>query len=171
MKLLKMVMFAALAPAVAVAGPQQPSQPDQSDQPSQMPTQDQSGGNIPDHDNSASTGTRAFGLTAKPLSGSKRATYGAPSGGLLVTNVESGGAAESAGIQVGDVITKIDNTPMATRDDLMKAWQDDQKGDKSTTDIELVRNHQTKSLQLNLASESAPDTQQQQQRPMPSGGY
>jgi S1-C subfamily serine protease len=98
---------------------------------------------------------KPFGLTAKPLSAERRSTYGGPKdAGLVVTRVESGGAAENAGIRVGDVITKIDDAPMTSTEDLTNAWQQDQSSQKSTAAIEVVRNHQTKDLQLSLNQKS-----------------
>jgi C-terminal processing protease CtpA/Prc len=168
MKLLKMILLSStLAPAVALAQPQPtPSEPEQPTTP-----MEQHGANMPEHDTGMSKGTQAFGLTAKPLSADKRSTYGGPKdAGLIVTKVESGSAAESAGIKAGDVITKIDDAPMSTTDDLTKAWKQDQGGEKSTAAIEVVRDHQTKSLQVTLKSETSSGQKQPEQQ-APKGGY
>jgi C-terminal processing protease CtpA/Prc len=155
-------MFAALTPTVALAQPPiaDPNQPT-------TPTEE-SGGNMSD---TSMQSAKAFGLTAKPLSADRRSTYGGPKdAGLVVTNVASGSPAESAGIQVGDVITKVDDAPMATIDDLKKAWKQDQSGQKSQASIEVVRDHQTKDLQLTLNSEGK-TPQPQSNQEAPKGGY
>jgi membrane-associated protease RseP (regulator of RpoE activity) len=165
MKLLKIALFAALVPGPAFA--QTPSeQPAQPSQPAE-----ESGANTPDRDTSMAT--TAFGLTAKPLSADKRSTYGGPKdAGLLVTKVESGGAAATAGVKVGDVITKIDDAPMATTDDLTKAWQQGQKANKPTAAFEVVRDHETKNLQLSLGQKpQEPKHEMQPKQDMPSKGY
>jgi S1-C subfamily serine protease len=41
--------------------------------------------------------------------------------GVLVTSVQPGSPAATAGVQVGDVITSVGNKPMRTKEDLVKA--------------------------------------------------
>jgi C-terminal processing protease CtpA/Prc len=163
MKLLKMVLFASFVPAMAFAQPTPDQTPDQPTDPTQ-----EAGGTASNRD-TMNTGT-AFGLTAKPLTADKRATYGGPKdAGLLVTKVDPGSAASEAGIKVGDVITKIDQNQLSTTDDLTKAEQG-QKGEAKSVAIEVVRDHQTKDLQLKVGEKmEKPETQPSPD--MPKGGY
>lgn len=162
MKLLKMVLFASFVPAMGLAQPT----PDQPTEPTE-----EAGGTAANRDTTMNTAS-AFGLTAKPLSADKRATYGGPKdAGLLVTKVDPGSAASDAGIKVGDVITKIDQNQMTTTDDLTKAQQG-QKGEGKSVAIEVVRDHQTKDLQLKVGEKmEKPDQPDQPSRDMPKGGY
>jgi S1-C subfamily serine protease len=52
--------------------------------------------------------------------------------GATVAGALSGGAAESAGITAGDVITSIDGTAIATADDLSSAVAGYDPGDRVT---------------------------------------
>ena len=59
--------------------------------------------------------------------------------GAYVTTVQSGGAAEEAGIQVGDIITKLDEIEITSRDDLLTALDYYSVGD----DVEVTVNRMT----------------------------
>ncbi|HVZ56677.1 MAG TPA: PDZ domain-containing protein [Chitinophagaceae bacterium] len=50
--------------------------------------------------------------------------------GVLIREVTQESAAEKAGLKVGDIITKVDNTQIASPDDLTKAIRDHKPGDK-----------------------------------------
>jgi serine protease Do len=57
--------------------------------------------------------TPALGISAEDLSGQLGAYFGAPDGeGVLVREVRAGSPAEKAGLQTGDVITRLDNAPV-----------------------------------------------------------
>ncbi|TQM81287.1 putative serine protease PepD [Saccharothrix saharensis] len=76
--------------------------------------------------------------TAKELSETGKANQtvlgvqvtNAPEGGALVRNVTGGGAAEAAGIKVGDVITEFGDRPIDTSDALVAAVRSRAPGDK-----------------------------------------
>jgi serine protease Do len=59
-----------------------------------------------------------LGVESQPVSPALAAGLGLPNGrGALLAGVEPGGAAEAAGLQVGDVVTSFGTHPLATRDD------------------------------------------------------
>ncbi|WP_308198969.1 trypsin-like peptidase domain-containing protein [Saccharothrix sp. S26] len=76
--------------------------------------------------------------TAKELSETGKANQtvlgvqvtNAPQGGALIRNVTGGGAAEAAGVKVGDVITKFGDRPIDTSDALVAAVRSRAPGDK-----------------------------------------
>ena len=55
--------------------------------------------------------------------------------GVFVYSVEEGGAADKAGLKLGDVITKIDNTDITSMEDLTKVKKQYSAGDTSTFTI------------------------------------
>ncbi len=72
------------------------------------------------------------------------------SGGAGVQDVTSGSAADKAGLQVGDVITKVDGTAITSPDDLASAINGHQPGDKVT--VTYTRDGQTKTASVTLGS-------------------
>jgi S1-C subfamily serine protease len=152
MKLLKMVLFAAFVPTVAFAQAQ-PSQETDTNQDTPKTDTYKS-------DQGTTDMSKPFGLTVKPLTEDQRSSYGAKEGGLLVTKVESGSPADKAGVKVGDVVTKINDTALASNDDLTKALKQGEKAEHGQVSIEIVRDHQTKDLKATLQPKSSmqPDT-------------
>jgi S1-C subfamily serine protease len=66
-----------------------------------------------------------LGITAQDLSGQLGKYFGAPDGeGVLITNVESDSAAAKAGLQAGDVITKVDGDRVRTLAELRDHLRD-----------------------------------------------
>ncbi len=60
-----------------------------------------------------------LGITAQDLSGQLGKYFGAPDGeGVLITNIESNSAAAKAGLEAGDVITKVDGNRVRTSREL-----------------------------------------------------
>lgn len=60
-----------------------------------------------------------LGITAQDLSGQLGKYFGAPDGeGVLITNVQSNSAAAKAGLEAGDVITKVDGNRVRTMREL-----------------------------------------------------
>ena len=55
--------------------------------------------------------------------------------GVFVYSVEGGSAADKAGLKMGDVITKVDDTDIATSEDLVAAKKSYSAGDTSTFTI------------------------------------
>jgi putative serine protease PepD len=74
-------------------------------------------------------------------------------GGALVGQVASGSAAEAAGIEVGDLITSIDGTPVTGSSKLQALVLRHAPGDR--VGIELVRDGQTKTVVATLGSVAA----------------
>jgi len=64
--------------------------------------------------------------------------------GMLVENVDNGGAAQRAGIQPGDVITKVEDTTVVDAQNIMLEIRNKKPGD--TINIEIYRAGQTLSL-------------------------
>jgi serine protease Do len=59
-----------------------------------------------------------LGVESQPVSPALASGLGLPNGrGALIAGVEAGGAADAAGMQVGDVVTSFGSHPLATRDD------------------------------------------------------
>jgi S1-C subfamily serine protease len=74
-------------------------------------------------------------------------------GGAQVADVSAGSAADKAGIEQGDVVTKLDSTAITSPDDLANAVAAHQPGDKVT--VTLQRDGQTKTLTVTLGSRPA----------------
>jgi serine protease Do len=68
--------------------------------------------------------------------------------GVVVIEVKTGSAAEKAGIEPGDIILKVDNTPIHKDDDLVIAISDGVVG--QTLKIELLRSGETLTKKLYL---------------------
>lgn len=68
--------------------------------------------------------------------------------GMLVENVDTGGAAERAGIQPGDVITRVEETPVIDGQDIMMEIRNKKPGDTIT--VQVYRNGQTFNLPVTL---------------------
>lgn len=80
-----------------------------------------------------------LGAQVTSMSPDLRRHFGAPAQwGLLVNKVMPNTPAASAGIQTGDIITKVDGKSVAQPWDVMKALANKKKGDKVA--IEIVRN-------------------------------
>ena len=89
----------------------------------------------------------------KPVKGSGflgLATDSRPEGGLKVTKVGRKSPAETAGLKEGDVILKLNDTPVATREDLQKLLKEMAAGDEIA--LELERGGKTETLTLNLGA-------------------
>src|SRR5262249_40885550 len=106
MKLTAFVFAAALVPAMAFAGPNPDTGSSKPVDMSEMQGQPQ-------------TEEPGLGVTVMELSPDLRAHFGAPrDSGLLVSKVDSDGAAQKAGIKVGDIITKIGTNKLTTASDI-----------------------------------------------------
>jgi len=64
------------------------------------------------------TSVNPLALTVEPLDERTREALGVDRGGVLVATVEDGGAADEAGVVVGDVILTVDNTSVDTPGEL-----------------------------------------------------
>jgi serine protease Do len=89
----------------------------------------------------------------KPVKGSGfigLATAARPKGGLKITKVGKNTPAETAGLKVGDVILKLNNTPLAKREDLQNLLKEMATDDEITLDLE--RNGKNETLTLHLGA-------------------
>jgi len=73
--------------------------------------------------------------------------------GVLVYSVEDGSAAAKAGLKMGDVITKIDDTDVSTMEDLIAAKKSYSAGDTST--FTIYRDGKTQTLDLTWGTQPA----------------
>lgn len=80
-------------------------------------------------------------------------TQTATQAGAVVKSVTSGGAAGKAGIQVGDVITKVDDQQINSADSLVAAIRSYKPGTPVT--LSYVRNGQTSTTQVTLSAASS----------------
>ncbi len=93
---------------------------------------------------------------------------------MFVCSVEPGSAAEKAGLQMGDVITKIGDTAISDMNDLNAAKKSYRAGD--TVTLTIYRAGGTKEVELTFdaapqTQETAQDNSQQQQQGGSNGGY
>jgi serine protease Do len=72
--------------------------------------------------------------------------------GAIIEQVQPGSAAAQAGLQVDDVVTKLNSTPITSSGDLVGAIRQLDPGDKAT--LTVVRGARTLTLQVTLGSES-----------------
>jgi serine protease Do len=79
-----------------------------------------------------------LGISAEDLSGQLGTYFGAPNGGgILVREVRSGTAAEKAGLKAGDVIVKINGSPVGSLSELRQQLRD--KSDEKTVSLGILR--------------------------------
>ena len=88
--------------------------------------------------------------------------------GVFVYSVEAGSAADKAGLKMGDVITKVDDTDIATSEDLVAAKKSYSAGDTST--FTIYRDGKTQAVKVTWGSvpadqktDTKEDTQQNSQ--------
>ena len=95
--------------------------------------------------------------------------------GAFVYSVEENGPADQAGLQLGDVITKIDDTEITSLDDLTAAKKGCAAGDTST--LTVYRQGETITLELTWGAVSADQQSamqgqtEQDQNTQNGGGY
>jgi serine protease Do len=87
-----------------------------------------------------------MGADVKPVRTQLADYFGVTRGtGLLVENVDSPSAAEEAGLKAGDVVTKVEGQPMATKSDWIKAMRN-HHGQR--VQITIMRNRQEQVLTM-----------------------
>ena len=90
-----------------------------------------------------------LGIDAEDLSGQLGAYFGAPDGeGVLVRSVNSGSAAEKAGVKSGDVITSLDGDRIRSVGDLREKLAD--KREDKTVKLGVLRNKSETSLTVEM---------------------
>jgi putative serine protease PepD len=77
-------------------------------------------------------------------------TDGAPGLGASIRSLTSGGPAERGGLQVGDVVTKVDDRRVTDADSLIVAIRSHDPG--QTVTLTVTRGNSTKALKVTLAS-------------------
>ena len=80
------------------------------------------------------SGKAYMGIGADTLPASVNQYYGLPSG-AYVMSVEAGSAAEKAGIEVGDIIIAMGDTPISSSDELISAKKAYRAGDTTTITV------------------------------------
>ncbi|MCL2826581.1 MAG: PDZ domain-containing protein, partial [Eggerthellaceae bacterium] len=94
-----------------------------------------------------------LGVSLTTVSASIAQRYGLSADeGAYVTQVYSGSAAESAGIQVGDIVTKFDGKAVTSSDDLTIDVRTMNPGD--TVSLEINRDGQVLTLNVTLGSDT-----------------
>jgi S1-C subfamily serine protease len=79
-----------------------------------------------------------LGISAEDISGQLGTYFGAPNGtGILVREVRSGTAAEKAGLKAGDVIVKVNGSPVGSLTELRQLLRD--KSDEKTVSLGILR--------------------------------
>jgi serine protease Do len=85
--------------------------------------------------------------------------------GVFVSAVEENGAAAKAGLQMGDVITKVDDTEITSMDDMTMVKKQYSAGDTAT--LTVVRQGETKTLNLTWDAMPADQTEEEPQEQQP----
>ena len=90
-------------------------------------------------------GTSRLGAAVQDVSGQLGEYFGTPSG-VLVTSVDEGSPAKAAGLRAGDVITRINDLPVATATDLRRRVT----GATGEVTLTLMRDRKEQMLKVNL---------------------
>ena len=102
---------------------------------------------IVNNTNSATLGVKVATITEEDAKANNL-----PTAGVYVTEVTPGGSAASAGIQVGDIITSLNSTPVFTAQQLVEAVQKCKVGD--VVDVKVVRNSQSTTIKVTMKKAS-----------------
>ncbi|MET7731648.1 trypsin-like peptidase domain-containing protein [Streptomyces sp. NPDC005402] len=92
------------------------------------------------------SGRAALGITGRTV-----VDAGFQAAGVAVVDVKSGGAADKAGIEAGDVITKLGDTDITTITTLSEALAADRPGQK--TSVTFTRNASAKTVDVTLGEQ------------------
>ena len=76
-------------------------------------------------------------------------SYGLPEG-FYVSSITSGGNADNSDLEIGNIITEIDNTKITSVDTIKKVLNKKEKGDKVTLKIKYVSKKEYKEKELTL---------------------
>jgi C-terminal processing protease CtpA/Prc len=96
-------------------------------------------------------GPPRLGIDAEDLSGQLGAFFGAPDGeGILVRDVNSGSAAEKAGVKAGDVITSLNGERIRTVGELREKLSAKRDDKDRTVKLVVLRNRSEVSLTVEL---------------------
>ena len=116
-------------------------------------------------ENGQVTDKPSFGITAGTMTEQMAAQYQIDQkSGAFVYSVNKGGAGEKAGLRMGDVITKVDSTDIASMEDLTAAKKGHKAGDTVTVTYFRDGSSHTTSLTFDVkADDTEQDSQQGQQ--------
>lgn len=96
----------------------------------------------------------ALGIDCEPLD-TQLAEYFGVKRGVLVRSVEKGSAAERAGLKAGDVLTAVDNQPVASAHDVVSSMRIERRAGRPVS-VAIMRDHRPLTLSV------VPDTGPQQ---------
>ncbi len=116
---------------------------------------------------SETLGNAYLGITAQDIDRQFQQYYGFPAG-AFVYSVEEGGAAEAAGLKVGDVITELDGFSISGRDDLANELSFHSAGE--TVDMTVYRSGEYITLTITFDERPAEEADAQT-TPTESSGY
>ncbi len=107
-------------------------------------------GHMPDGPFIFNSGGGAFlGVRLQALSADLANYFGVKAdGGALVLNVEKDSPAQKAGLKDGDVIVQLDGKNIQNPEDVIKAIEKKEKGDK--VDIQIIRHNKKESIKAEL---------------------
>ena len=112
-------------------------------------------------ENGQITDKPAFGITAGTMTRQMAAQYQIDqTSGVFVYSVNKGGAGEKAGLQMGDVITKVDGTDISSMEDLTAVKKNHRAGD--TVTVTYYRGGESHTTQLTFDAKTAETVQTQQ---------
>jgi putative serine protease PepD len=79
-----------------------------------------------------------------------------PNGGVQVADATSGGPADRADVQAGDIVTEVDGKAVKTPDEVAEAIEDNQPGDKVDVTVERDGSEHTVQVTLGQRPEQVP---------------
>jgi serine protease Do len=98
----------------------------------------------------------SLGVEAESLGETQLADYFGVKQGVLVRSVIKGTAAEKAGLKAGDVLVKVDATPVSTPRDITNALRASRTAGKTALPVALVREHKDMTLQVAMPEVKSP---------------